>query len=77
MMLDRALERGRRAVILDPKGEYAALARSFGVDVVALGRDGWCSPFPANDRESRDLFARARRQRSRCLAEKRSTLRHR
>ncbi len=56
MMLDRALERGRRAVILDPKGEYAALARSFGVDVVALGRDGWCSPFPANDRESRDLL---------------------
>jgi type IV secretory pathway VirB4 component len=56
MMLDRALERGRRAVILDPKGEYAALARSHGVHVVALGRDGWCSPFPSNDRESRDLL---------------------
>ncbi|MGD0852987.1 MAG: DUF87 domain-containing protein [Acidimicrobiales bacterium] len=56
MMLDRALERGRRAVIIDPKGEYAALARSYGVDVVALGRDGWCSPFPLNDRESRDLL---------------------
>jgi type IV secretory pathway VirB4 component len=56
MMLDRALERGRRAVILDPKGEYAQLARSYGVNVVALGRDGWCSPFPSNDRESRDLL---------------------
>ena len=56
MMLDRALERGRRAVILDPKGEYAPLAHTYGVDVVALGRDGWCSPFPTNDRESRDLL---------------------
>jgi type IV secretory pathway VirB4 component len=56
MMLDRALERGRRAVILDPKGEYAALAHSYGVNAVALGRDGWCSPFPSNDRESRDLL---------------------
>jgi type IV secretory pathway VirB4 component len=56
MMLDRALERGRRAVIIDPKGEYAALARSCDVKVVALGRDGWCSPFPTNDRESRDLL---------------------
>jgi type IV secretory pathway VirB4 component len=56
MTLDRALERGRRAVIIDPKGEYAQLARSYDVDVVALGRDGWCSPFPPNDRESRDLL---------------------
>lgn len=56
MMLDRALERGRRVVVIDPKGEYAALAHSYGVHVVALGRDGWCSPFPANDRESRDLL---------------------
>jgi type IV secretory pathway VirB4 component len=56
MMLDRALERGRRAVILDPKGEYAALARAHGVSVIALGRDGWCDPFPSNDRDSRDLL---------------------
>jgi type IV secretory pathway VirB4 component len=56
MMLDRALARDRRAVIIDPKGEYAELARSYGVDAVALGRDGWCSPFPSNDRESRDLL---------------------
>jgi type IV secretory pathway VirB4 component len=56
MMLDRALERGRRVVVIDPKGEYAPLASAHDVDVVALGRDGWCSPFPANDRESRDLL---------------------
>jgi type IV secretory pathway VirB4 component len=56
MMLARAIERGRRAVIIDPKGEYAALARCYGVTAVALGRDGWCDPFPANDRESRDLL---------------------
>lgn len=56
MMLDRALERGRRAVVIDPKGEYAALAWTFGVSVVTLGRDGWCDPFPSNDRESRDLL---------------------
>ena len=56
MMLDRALERGRRAVVIDPKGEYAELAQSYGVNVVALGSDGWCNPFPSNDRESRDLL---------------------
>lgn len=56
MMIDRALERRRRVVIVDPKGEYAHLARSHGVKVVALGRDGWCSPFPDDGRESRDLL---------------------
>ncbi len=56
MTLDRALERGRRAVILDPKGEYASLASVYGARALALGRDGWCSPFPVNDRESRDLL---------------------
>ena len=56
MVLDRALDRGRRAVVIDPKGEYAALARSYGVRVVTLGCDGWCDPFPSNDRESRDLL---------------------
>lgn len=56
MVLDRALERGRRAVVIDPKGEYACLARSHDVEVLALGRDGWCDPFAANDRESRDLL---------------------
>jgi type IV secretory pathway VirB4 component len=56
MMLDRALERARRAVIIDPKGEYAALATAYDVTVVALGRDGWCDPFPVNDREGKDLL---------------------
>jgi type IV secretory pathway VirB4 component len=56
MMLDRALERGRRAVIIDPKGEYEALAKVHGVRVVTLGQDGWCDPFPRNDRECRDLL---------------------
>jgi type IV secretory pathway VirB4 component len=56
MMIDRALERGRRVVIVDPKGEYVQLARSHGVQIVALGRDGWCSPFPTDGRESRDLL---------------------
>lgn len=56
MMLDRALDRGRRVVVIDPKGEYGELAGSHGVAVKALGRDGWCSPFPVSDRESRDLL---------------------
>jgi type IV secretory pathway VirB4 component len=49
MMVDRALERGRRVVVVDPKGEYADLARAYGVVSVALGRDGWCDPFPDAD----------------------------
>jgi type IV secretory pathway VirB4 component len=56
MLLERALERGRRAVVVDPKGEYGPLARAHGVTPVALGRDGWCSLFPEGDRESRDLL---------------------
>jgi type IV secretory pathway VirB4 component len=56
MMIDRALERRRRVVVIDPKGEYELLARSHGVKAMALGRDGWCDPFAPNDRESRDLL---------------------
>jgi type IV secretory pathway VirB4 component len=56
MMLDRALSRGRRVVVIDPKGEYRALADAYGTPCIALGRDGWCSPFPADDRESRELL---------------------
>ncbi|MGA2295794.1 MAG: DUF87 domain-containing protein [Acidimicrobiales bacterium] len=56
MLLDRALERGRRVVVVDPKGEYSSLAAIYGVSPLALGRDGWCSPFPDDDRESRDLL---------------------
>jgi type IV secretory pathway VirB4 component len=49
MILDRALERGRRAVVVDPKGEYGDLARAYDVTPVALGRDGWCDPLAADD----------------------------
>ena len=56
MLVDRALVRGRRVVVVDPKGEYGALAQSFGVRSLSLGRDGWCNHFPANDRESRDFL---------------------
>jgi len=57
MTVDRALDRGRRAVVIDPKGEYGALARAHGVVPVALGRDGWCDPFPDEERECRELLA--------------------
>ena len=56
MMLDRALTQQRRVVVIDPKGEYAALAASYGVRSVALGRDGWCSPFGGDDHEGRELL---------------------
>ncbi len=55
MMVDRALRRGRRVVVIDPKGEYGDLATAHGVSALVLGRDGWCCPFPSSDRESRDL----------------------
>ena len=51
MQLERALQRGRRAVVIDPKGEYAALAALHGAHPVALGLDGWCDPFSRDDRE--------------------------
>ena len=56
MQLERALRRGRRAVVVDPKGEYGELAVRHGVRPIALGRDGWCSPFPADEREGRHLL---------------------
>lgn len=56
MLLDRALERGRRVVVVDPKGEYAPLAEVYGAHPVALGRDGWCTPFGDRETESRDLL---------------------
>jgi type IV secretory pathway VirB4 component len=58
MLLDRALARGRRVVVIDPKGEYGELARSYDVSPVVLGKDGWCDPFPADERERRE-FVRA------------------
>ena len=56
MQLERALRRGRRAVVVDPKGEYAQLAAQHGSAPIALGRDGWCSPFSEDDREGRHLL---------------------
>ena len=55
MLLERALSRGRRVVVIDPKGEYGELARAHGVRPVTLGRDGWCDPFSKDDREARDF----------------------
>jgi type IV secretory pathway VirB4 component len=55
MLIDRALVRRRRVVVIDPKGEYGELARTYGVRAVALGKDGWCDPFPREERECRDF----------------------
>ena len=56
MLLDRGLARGRRAVVVDPKGEYSDLARAHGADPVTLGVDGWCDVFPRDDRECQELL---------------------
>lgn len=56
MQLERALRRGRRAVVIDPKGEYGELAAMHGSAPIALGRDGWCSPFATDEREARNLL---------------------
>ncbi len=56
MQLSRALARGRRAVVVDPKGEYGELAARRGAAPIALGRDGWCSPFPEDEVEGRHLL---------------------
>ncbi len=56
MQLERALRRGRRAVVVDPKGEYAELAALHGSRPVALGRDGWCDPFSVDDAEGKALL---------------------
>lgn len=44
MMVDRALRRGRRVVVVDPKGEYGAMARAHETRPLVIGRDGWCWP---------------------------------
>ena len=55
MTIDRALRRGRRAVVVDPKGEYGALARVHGVRPFTLGRDGWCWPPDLDERATLDF----------------------
>jgi type IV secretory pathway VirB4 component len=57
MMIDRALERGRRVVVVDPKGEYEELAHAHGVRPLVVGRDGWCWPTPLDERSDRDFVA--------------------
>ncbi len=56
MLLARALERHRRVVVIDPKGEYGALASTQGVRALALGRDGWCNPFPDDARDALEFL---------------------
>jgi type IV secretory pathway VirB4 component len=55
MTIDRALERGRRAVVIDPKGEYADLAATYGVQPLRLGLDGWVNPLEGPGVESERL----------------------
>jgi type IV secretory pathway VirB4 component len=57
MMIDRALERGRRVVVVDPKGEYEGLARAHGVRPLVVGRDGWCWPTAIDERSDRDFVS--------------------
>lgn len=56
MMVDRALHRGRRVVIIDPKGEYDALARAHGVRPLVVGSDGWCWPASRDPRRDREFL---------------------
>lgn len=56
MMIDRALTRGRRVVVVDPKGEYQDMARLHGARSINLGVDGWCDPFSDDERENHDLL---------------------
>ena len=57
MLLARGLQSGRRAVVMDPKGEYGDLAREHGGVVVTLGGDqgNWTSPFTGELRDDLSL----------------------
>jgi hypothetical protein len=53
-LLLRELERGRRAIVVDPKGEYGELAAAVGVQPVVITPGGVtrCNPLtPGHDRE--------------------------
>lgn len=52
MMVARGLTRNRSAVILDPKGEYGALASAHGGVVVELGSNSWWNPFVASESDN-------------------------
>jgi len=66
MMVDRALSRGRRVVVVDPKGEYGSLAAAHDVTPLHVGRAGWCWPperdAPATIDFVQTLLAHARRR---------------
>ena len=55
MLVDRALRRGRRVIIVDPKGEYGALARAHGRETVTFGTGAWCRPFGPDAAKNRDV----------------------
>ncbi len=47
MLVARGHARGHRSVVIDPKGEYGAVARACGGEVLTLRPGGptWCNPF--------------------------------
>ncbi len=53
MLLARGLDLQRRAVVMDPKGEYRDLSRELGGTVVELGTGSptWCNPFSGQLRD--------------------------
>jgi Helicase HerA, central domain len=61
MMLQRTLERGRSAVIVDPKGEYAQMAKLQRGVVVQPGEGQWFQLFDTYDETECDLFVAALR----------------
>jgi type IV secretory pathway VirB4 component len=57
MMVQRALARGRRVVIIDPKGEYGALCELVGGSHVRFGAETWCDPFSGDSEHDAILLA--------------------
>ena len=56
MLLLRGIAEGRTAVIIDPKGEYGALAQECGVTPISFGVAGWCNPFVGDDEQNQALL---------------------
>ena len=56
MLLLRGIAEGRTAVIIDPKGEYGALAQECGVTPISFGLAGWCNPFVGDDEQNQALL---------------------
>ena len=51
MVLARGLAEGRRALVIDPKGEYEALAAHYPSARHVLGASGWFDPFATSSEE--------------------------